>query len=47
MALMFRQDSAAGVGGGLDHVEMDAVGEDVPGPAEHDHPHRALSWAYR
>jgi hypothetical protein len=29
-----------GIVGGLDHVQVDAVGEEVPGPAEHDHLHR-------
>ena len=30
-----------GVGGGLDHVQVDAVAEEVPGRAEHDHLGRA------
>jgi hypothetical protein len=28
--------------GGLDYIQIDAVGEQVPWPAEHDHPHRAV-----
>ena len=31
---------SVGFTGGLDHVQVDAVGEDVPGAAEHDHPYR-------
>jgi hypothetical protein len=30
-----------GIVGGLDYVQVDAVGEEVPGAAEHDHPYGA------
>jgi hypothetical protein len=30
-----------GVGGGLDHVQVDSVAEEIPGRAEHDHLDRA------
>jgi hypothetical protein len=35
-----------GIAGRLDHVQMDAVAEDVSRPAEHDHPD-GRRWAYR
>ena len=30
-----------GIVAGLDHIQMNAVGEGIPWPAENDHPHRA------
>ena len=40
MALMLRQDSSAGLRGGLDHVEVDPVRPVVRAAEQHQHPGR-------